>query len=112
MATCYILKKGIIGNALYSIERNERPTVVAFKKAEHARTMKRLINEMNNVNNVFSAKRIETEQVCLEYMIRACKTSQLNLILYESVDTYTVYEAPRDADDEVIFDLEMRIRYG
>lgn len=111
--SCFILRRGITG-AIYSIQHNDKPTVVAFQEKRHAGTLKRLVNEMNGWEH---KNQLRVDTLSIEYMERTCKLTSLDLIVYDSnCLTYEHFEAittvSADNSDDIRFVFENRFRYG
>ncbi len=106
--SCFIIKTGITG-VIYSINTNDRKTVIAFKTKQQAGTYKRLINEMNNCthNNKF-----KIEQTNISFMIRNCTMSAVDFTLLDEKNESQVWEAEKNVSDDMRFHLENKYKYG
>lgn len=106
--SCFIVKTGITG-AIYSINNNGKQAVVAFKTKQQAATYKRLVNEMNNLNH---NNKFKVENTNINYMIRSCNMTAVDLVIFEEDNTTTTYFAETNVTDEIRFHLENKYRYG
>ena len=106
--SCYILKKGITG-AMYTINRQGKPTVVAFKDGKQAGTYRRLINEMGNLNH---SNEIKVERVNLLKFVSMCNNSSLDVIQIDNTCADITYSTPTMNTDDMRFVLENKFRYG
>lgn len=106
--SCFILHKGVTG-AIYSIQHNNRQTIVAFETKKQAGTYKRLINEMNKHKH---NNKLKIESRTIESMERSCKVVALDLIIFKDDGTSKLMTACQTVNDDMRFALENTYRYG
>lgn len=109
--SCYILKTGVTGALYASTNDNGRRSVIAFKTKQQAGTYKRLLNEMTNNNKKHNNNNIKIEQMKVDFVIRFCSTSALDLTLFDEAHDSQTYEAENAVTDDIRFHLENKYRY-
>ena len=83
----YITKKGVTG-AIYTINRNEKTALVAFRDGKQAGTYRRLINEMYKLEN---SQQIRVERVKLNNLVSICNNFGLDVIQLDSQHDDRIY---------------------
>lgn len=108
---CYVIKKQF-ADAYFSVHGlNGRKTVVAFKDKEHALMFKRWYFDIN-IKDVKKIKTVAIEKIEIGFLERTCKVTSLDLMIYNTDNSIIRYEALNDVNDDIIFALENRFRYG
>lgn len=107
---CYVIKKPF-SQTMYSIDREGKRTVVAFKKKEQAHVLKRLIFDLE-IKDPKKKKTVVIEKMEVSFLTRTCCVSSLDFILYNHDNSFLVYTACDDVNDDMRFEFENRFRYG
>lgn len=108
---CYVIKRPFT-HTYFTIDATcGKKTLIAFKDKDHAHTFKRLYVEIE-LQDKKKHKTISVERLELGFLERTCMVSGLDLMLYNSDSTVVHYEALKDVNDDVLFALENKFRYG
>lgn len=108
--SCFIVKRPF-SEAIYSIDRDGKRAVVAFKRKEQAHVMKRLIFDVQ-IKDPRKKKTIVVERTNVELLVRTCGLSGLDLVVYGGDNSFLVYNACDHASDDFRFEFENRFRFG
>lgn len=108
---CYVIKRPF-SHSMYSIERNGKRAVVAFKGKEQAHTMLRLLFEME-IKDPKKKKTVIVERMDADILAKSCGVTGLDVILYNGDTSFLVYNACyhyQDSDD-LRSEFENRYKY-
>lgn len=107
---CYVIKRPF-SESMFTIERNGKRAVVAFRGKDQAHTMKRLMFEME-IKDPKKKKTVVVERMEVEFLARSCGVTGLDVILYYGDTSFLVYNACDQDCDDLRFEFENRYKYG